>query len=236
MAGQDIESFLLNSGGPAEPAGPSAEPDLEWLTPERQADVLKVAMRFSIRQDDPLFAIILALQYHLDLYDDIPAKVREAINDAATQLNTCRNGFTEDAEKARESLAFDFKKFLDSARPMLTTAAQKGVNDAIGSLDTGKLVAEVAGKVADAVAITKARKLAGLGLALAGAAFISALVAGALLGRYAFPQQDPAAQRAAAIMRQLDCRTSRPGEIVCINPANRTGVTLQLPAEYGGQR
>lgn len=202
---------------------------LDTLPAERQAEILKVALAFGIQQHDPLFAVILALQFHHDLYKQIPKDIEQAGTEAAQLLNAAGESIKSDTDAARKALADNLQTFLKTAGPELTTAAQKGVVTALSSLDTAALVAKVAGRVADSVAIHKARKLAGLGLIVSGAAIVAALLAGGAIGRLLLPKIPEFERSASLYLQQLDCKKISVTDAVCRNPANGTAVQLKIP-------
>lgn len=218
---------------PAEPA--AGFPGFDALPAEKRASILAAAIKFGIRQDDPLFQIIVALEWHLALYQEIPGNVREAGHQAAELVNLTREGFRVDGEDAQAKIRDVLADFLKSAKPSLQTAATAGVQDGLKRLDTKALIAEIAGQVSEKAAKSQAKRWFTLALLFAGVVSLAGLAAGFFTGRHVFPVKDAYAEKAALYMRQMQCGTEgwkiAPGQIVCRNPANGTAVTLQIPNE-----
>lgn len=206
----------------------TADDFLTALTPERQAEILKVALTFGIQQNDPLFSIILALQFHTDLYKSIPDAVEKAGEESAHLINAAGESIRCETETARQALADELQSFLKAAPPAMQTAAQKGVLAAIGNLNTEKLVREIAGKVTDATAVHKARRMLGAGLVAVGLSVALALVAGGALGRYLWPNVPEFERLAGKYMMQLDCKAAG-ASTVCTNRSTGTSMTFRTP-------
>lgn len=206
----------------------NADDFLAALTPERQNEILKVAMTFGISQNDPLFSVILALQYHTDLYKSIPVAVEKAGEQSAQVINAAGESIRDESVAARQALEEELKTFLKTAPPAMQIAAQKGVLAAVSSLDTQKLVREIAGKVTDATAMYKARRMLGAGLVVVGLSAILALVAGGVLGRYVWPNVPDFERLAGKYMMQLDCKATG-ATTICTNRSSGTSMTFRTP-------
>lgn len=231
----DLPATDAPAGDDTPAAMPVADgfPGFDALPAEKRADILAAALKFGIQQDDPIFQIIVALEWHLTLYRDIPACIREAGHQAAELVNLTREGFREDRNQAVTAIHGVLTQFVKTARPSVQTAAAAGIQDGLRQLDTKALIAEIAGKVAERGAKEQTRRWLAIGIGGAGVAVLVAMGAGFFVGREVFPARDSFAEQSAVYMRQMECGTAgwkvQPGQVVCRNPSNGSAVVLQIP-------
>lgn len=152
------------------------------LAAEKQVAITDVARKFGLNDDDPLWALVAALDLHNQFSQSVPVALRAAGEHAAAameiklvELAEIVGGMTQKAEESRAAIK--------SAAEAGAIAAMRA---AVASLPTDKIVGEVTGKIGAQIAdqkISASRAYWGaLSKIITGVIVIACLSVGAALG------------------------------------------------------